>query len=827
MTLGNNASNRKNYTLLSFLYGCLVAAVIVIPVIIASKGYFLYYGDFNVQQIPFYTLVHDSVLNGETSWSYLTDLGSNFVGSYTFYNLTSPFFLFTLLFPTKAVPYLMGPLLILKLGLATMTGYIYLRRYVRDKRFGVIGAIAYAFSGFSIYNIFFFHFHEAIIIFPLLLSAVDEFMLTKRKGVLCLAVFSACFLNYYFFFGMVVFTAIYYFVKLSTKAYRFEVKQFLLMAFECVLGVMMACATLLPSIAAITDNSRVSDFLTGYNALLYDVPQRYMHILTSMFFPPDIPARANFTPDSNSNWSSVALFIPLFTMTFVISYLQTHKKSWLRRLVIILLFIAGVPILNSAFQAFNECYYARWFYMLTLMMVLCTVVSLENIRSCDFKRAFKWSASITIALSLSIGLMVKEKYDESGIKAFSLGLENNALRFWIYVAISALSLLCIFIAVKYFSKNKESFIRVIAIMLCVFSVSYSEYILFLGKSETDHSDEFVIDYALNFGEDIRINDIKNVRSDFYDSMDNIGMFWQIPSIQAFHSIVPASTMDFYNTIGSERDVASRPETKFYGIRGLLSVKYLFDAYGDDSSFVNSDGGKLMPGYKHIGKQNGFDIYENKYYVPMGFMYDKFLSEEEFKDLSDNVKHLAMMKAMVLSQQQMQKYSEITGYTDGMYLYLNEQHKADKPQNLAYPDYENFQSITNTFQYSYEDYFTDCKNRKATACDSFSYTKNGFTATITNDGDDNLLFFSVPYDKGFKAYVNGEETEIEKVNIGFMAVKVNGHKTSQIDFVYTTPLLKEGIIISCIGFLVFAFYMIITRGFSCKRKFRKTYTIKQI
>ena len=184
-----------------------------------------------------------------------------------------------------------------------------------------------------------------------------------------------------------------------------------------------------------------------------------------------------------------------------------------------------------------------------------------------------------------------------------------------------------------------------------------------------------------------------------------------------------------------------------------------------------------------------------------------------------------MKAMVLSQDQMKKYSEITGYEDGMYLHLNEEYSEDKPQNLAYPKYENFDSVTNDFQYSYEDYFKDCKNRKATACDSFSYNKNGFTATVTNDGNDNLLFFSVPYDKGFKAYVNGEEAEIEKVNIGFMAVKIDGHKKSEIEFVYTTPMLKEGIIVSLSGFVLFLIYMIVTKGFSYERRYRKTYKIK--
>ncbi|MBQ4128433.1 MAG: YfhO family protein [Ruminococcus sp.] len=827
MTLKNAVQNKKNYTLRAFLYGLTLAVLIVVPLIVASKGYFLYYGDFNVQQIPFYTLAHDAIRSGNTSWSHITDLGANFVGSYTFYLLSSPFFLATLPFPTHVVPYLMGPLLILKLGLCSMTAYIYLRRYVYDKRYAVIGGLLYAFSSYSIYNIFFFHFHEAIIVFPLLLSAVDEFMYTKRKGVLCLAVFASCFINYYFFFSMVVFVIIYYFVKLISKAYKFELKYFLLMAFECILGVCMACAVLVPSLYAIINNSRVSEILTGYDALLYDVPQRYMHIFESMFFPPDIPAGANFAPDSYSNWASIAVWLPLFSMTFVIGYLQSYQKSWLKRMIIVLFIMAGIPILNAAFQAFNEGYYARWFFMLTLMMILCTIISLENIRSHDATRPFKWTYGLTLAIALSIGFMIKEKYDVGDVTFYSFGLEEYPLRFWIYVAISLISLTALFFIVKYTRHKKELFLRLISIALCVVIVGYSEYLLFLGKSETDHSDEFTIKYALNFGEDITLEDVKDVRSDFYYTMDNIGMYWQIPNIQGFHSIVPASTMDFYNTIGSVRDVASRPEPEYYGVRGLLSVKYLFDARDDGADFVDVVTGVMkMQGFKYIDTQNGYDVYENEHYVPMGFMYDQFICEEEFKNLSNGVKHLALMKAMVLSQQQMKEYSDITGYVDGMYMGLNSNYSEDKLQNQAYPKYDDFDSITMGFEYSQQDYYDDCENRKKTACDSFYYTKDGFKATVTNNGDDNLLFFSVPYDEGFSAYVNGKPAKIEKANIGFMAVKVDGHKTSQVEFVYTTPGLKAGTIITCFSFLVFAVYMVITKGFKCKKKYRRLYKIKK-
>ena len=230
---------------------------------IYDHGYFLYYGDFNVQEIPFYRLAHDSILSGNTGWSHLTDLGANFVGSYSFYLLGSPFFWITMVLPSELVAYAIGPLLVLKLAFCSLSAYIYIKRYVRDPYHAVMGGILYAFSGFSVYNIFFFHFHEAMIVFPLLLAAMDEFHATKRRGIVALTVCLAATVNYYFFFGQALFLIIYYVVKLITKNYRFRFRDFLCLGIESIIGVCMSMVLLLPSVAAITGNYRVSEIING------------------------------------------------------------------------------------------------------------------------------------------------------------------------------------------------------------------------------------------------------------------------------------------------------------------------------------------------------------------------------------------------------------------------------------------------------------------------------------------------------------------------------------------------------------------------------------
>ncbi|HCC35210.1 MAG TPA: hypothetical protein DEQ02_06070, partial [Ruminococcaceae bacterium] len=145
----------KERYFLAFLFAFAAACACFVPYIIYGDGIFQFYGDYNVQQIPFYKMTHEMIRSGNIFWNWNTDLGANFVGSYSFYNLGSPFFWLTLPFPNEIVPYLMGPLFILKFSLASLTAYCYLRRFIKTPNYALIGGLLYAFSGFSIYNIFY------------------------------------------------------------------------------------------------------------------------------------------------------------------------------------------------------------------------------------------------------------------------------------------------------------------------------------------------------------------------------------------------------------------------------------------------------------------------------------------------------------------------------------------------------------------------------------------------------------------------------------------------------------------------------------------------
>ena len=156
------------YILTTFALALLVGIAVIGPMIFVGRGVFYYYGDFNVQEIPFYQLLHACVRSGDMSWNHITDLGSDTLASYSFYTLGSPFFWMTIPFPNSFVPNLIGPLLILKFACAAASAHIYLQRHVSRPIYAVLGGLLYAFSSFSVYNIFFFHYKTPI--YPKLVS---------------------------------------------------------------------------------------------------------------------------------------------------------------------------------------------------------------------------------------------------------------------------------------------------------------------------------------------------------------------------------------------------------------------------------------------------------------------------------------------------------------------------------------------------------------------------------------------------------------------------------------------------------------------------------
>lgn len=79
-----------------------------------------------------------------------------------------------------------------------------------------------------------------------------------------------------------------------------------------------------------------------------------------------------------------------------------------------------------------------------------------------------------------------------------------------------------------------------------------------------------------------------------------------------------------------------------------------------------------------------------------------------------------------------------------------------------------------------------------------------TNQITGDitvSKDKFLCLSLPYSKGWKAYVDGKETEVHQANVGYMGIMLD-KGTHSIEMKYETPWLRVGFYCSLAGIAAF-------------------------
>ena len=259
--------------------------------------------------------------------------------------------------------------------------------------------------------------------------------------------------------------------------------------------------------------------------------------------------------------------------------------------------------------------------------------------------------------------------------------------------------------------------------------------------------------------------------DTYETHDNLGLWLDKSCLQYFGSTAAPSILSFYPALGVKRDVRSEPELSNYALRGLLSVEYLITTPEKQTDFEN----EADDGWEYAFAKDGYAVYRNTNYVPMGFAYDYYLTQTEYEETAKATRANLLMRALVLTDEDAAVY--------GKYL----THLPEGRREELY----------------YESYVQDCRERRATAASVFQMNNSGFHAEITLEKE-NLVFFSVPYDDGFTAYVNGQEADIVEVDEGLMAVLCPAGENS-IDFVYQPDGIRLSRALTLGGIVVWLAY----------------------
>ena len=703
----------------AFILSLILGAIIIVPRIILGGGVFNIIDDFNYQELPFNMFINDWLKNGNGMWNWYNDLGSNFIGSFSFYNLASPFVLIGLLFPSNFIPYLIGPIFILKYAVAGLTSFMFLKRYVKNPKYALVGSLLYAFSGFQITNMLFYHFHDVVAFFPLVLWSLDKFVLDNKHVWFALSVALMVFTNYFFFIGVVVFTLIYFVIKLLTSEYKITWKKFGLIVLEAVLGVGISAIILLPSLIFVMGNPRVGDAWSLVDAFVFSIG-RYVDVIRAFIMPNEVMTHRAMVV--SSNYRSVEIFLPFIGSLFMFSYVFKNKKSWITKIILVSIVCMFIPILNSMFTAFQTHYYARWFFMPILLFSLASIKAMED----DIK--IKSGVILTSVIAL-IGLIV-------GIFYESIAGSDFVRDQFYFIVIISLFIICLItnIILRNKKKREDRYVNQILIGIFIF-VAIMGNLFFYQYMNSPRHDENYVDNFLNAGKYLDIENKDYERIDAASNCyQNLSTVLNKPVIKSFNSSLNGSLFDFYYSIGNRRYVETLYDKDDFDLRNFLSVKYFITCNDSQRNYYEDY-------YNKLYESGIYSVFENPEYYPMGILYDYYILEEDFKLLDTASKRLMLLKAVVV-------------------------------ENPLY----GLEEVPKTCLI--DDSCVALKNVES----KFKYEKNKFSDEIDVQND-TLVLYSIAYDRNWKASVNGKSAEIIIVDAGFMALRLEeGNNIIEFNYV---------------------------------------------
>ena len=714
----------------------LTLALALLPVM-AIRGDLWLSSDFVHQQVSFILETKRMLSTGAHWWSWNTYLGSDFIGSYSFYTLTSPFVWINCLFSESLLEVGIAITFVLKFLCMALLSWLYLRKMGVSRDNSAFGAFLFIFSSFNIASLYYYHFYEPIMAFLFLLLALERLLRHERWSMTCVAVaaFAVTFINFYFAIGSFVAALIYVVFRAFADDIDFSLKTALKGLVAVLVGIVMCAFLLLPVYSQMLITTR-NDVQSAFDSTaLLNLVER----MRTLFMPKVVEGTTVFVPDGSASYSNEAC-IAVFGLSLALVYAWRYR-DWLAALLVTFLVLYITP-LNGVFTLFTNPLYTRWAYALALIIVLCTVRVLDDARM--VKRGV---VSYSIMASVVVLAFVAKVIISNGWHI--PGSRFLALIALFFVGIGALLL---------WSKGRMSlgWLKVV-VVVCVVAQMWL-FLLNLRSENSDYLSDSKWVNGLRTNVEYGTGDV-HWRSDFRGGKSfityNAGLLRNHASVEGYHSVIPAgvdslfktSTCDFW---ANNKMRATVHQDEF---DALLSVRYIYD----------------IDSISNVSRR------EAPYYIPMGFAYTDYITRSEFdKIMGDSSVNLplVMLHTLVIEDDDEKIVSGILthGYIGTLGADVNAAVNA----------------------------------RKQCVADEFKGTSRGFTAKATTPYE-TVMFFSVPYSKGFKSTVDGVEVPIYKANLCMMALKLPEGK-HDIVVEYCPPGLSLGIWISLIGVVLLLLIM---------------------
>ena len=760
----------------AFFLGAFLALLALAPAILPYGGRFVTRGDFIEQQLPFILETRRILRGGLNSYSFNTFLGAPAVGSYAFYTLGSVFVWPLALLPKALIPFGISVMAVLKHAVCALTSFCYLRRMVKDERLALLGSVLYTFSAFTIVNTQFYHFLEVIAFFPLILLGMEDSMSDHpRRGLLALFCGLNTLTNYYFMLSSALLAALYFAFRFFSEDWkpRRTFKNVFMLVFECGVGCALAGVLLVPSMLFMLSITRTGAGDTSVLMQHYSV-STLLERLRTLIMPIESNVVHAYYGDAPS-WASTAAYLPLFGLTGVFAVFAQKKNRWLKGLLLALAVCCIVPALCGAFALETNITYTRWWYGLALMLTLATLFAFRDFDARAWRISFLLLTGITALLT--VPFMLPESWLSRMGRLGEILLNrrvgayaSNSFRLFSLSAAllgggAMLLILC----------KRPRFAIALALTCAVAVAQYAGYIL-VGDANLLSGGENAGDgvYTLTEIAEPTLKAAETPDMDIWQRIDygkkirNYGLLRGASSLTAFTSLRSSTVGRFVSMAGFGYDESTTvcPPDDSAALRAFLSV----------IAYYQLDDSPAPEGFVYDHDENGVAVYRNPNALPMGFLQTTCTGTHHQRMDSETVPTV-MLAAVTLGDADLAIYGE-------------------RMQTLDVYDIPAWQESV--------------ARLKKNACNGFDTTADGFIAHI-DAKEAGMLVFTIPFDKGFSATIDGQKTEIVNCDVAFMGVWVEPGE-HEIVFTYRTRGLVLGLLMSVGAAIVLAAYV-----FTCRRR----------
>lgn len=816
----------------STLYTALITGIIALIgfswIIMKNDSILLLYGDSFDQKYAFLMGFWEKVHNLDFNlfeWS--NGLGAS-TFTYLYYNLFSPFNFLFYLFPKEILKHLILYVDVLKMMLIAALSCKWLNKVFKDSAISMVGSIMLAFSGW-VFFYFQYHFLDAFLFYPLILYFTECFIQDKKKTGLVFSIAALTLVNYYFTYMFVPFLWLYALFRYLIVHRNVPVKKVLIeggiFLSLTLLAIGLAGFVLFPSLYTILMIPRLS---TTQQLSVFIGKNDLFRVLTSLFSPTfsDLQS-SNFILDYNltyQGWNGgVPLYTSIFTVILMPHMIKLQDKTK-RNFLLIFIGIIGIfmicPYFYKLFQATID---TRFFYMFTLLVVYCNCEVLQD-KEC-LKGKLKFVLFGLVVLGFGCSVLISYHWQLSTTELLIRQCKAQVVLF-IFLLIGF---------VLYFKKGIKAWAAVVCLEMLFCTFLFVRFNEFVSLSDFNGENDEIV-------ETIKANDDGFYRVLKEGSNYNDAFMNQVNGVNFYSTVYGFEQDQFLERLKFGNDVWSVNAYKNkYRIYNLIGVKYWY-------SLNNSL--DIPLGYQKVDQE---EYYLNTNFIELGYAVDQVISSDTVFSLPYLLQDRIMQEYLVIDEAKNSDYELNDQFVQIVEWQSNHEFELtfDEPlsdviiyvENFGMPLveidlYEKDQCIKSNsfFQFNYIDYYINplmnidkvviryedelvtessvnvyvaynasvvekelYQKRVKESFENIEFEGDKIIADITLSKD-SYIYTQIPYDSGWKAYCDGQETKVLKANGGFCAIKIL-EGTHKIEFVYDVPWLKEGMIVSLISLVI--------------------------